>query len=57
MTIGVKALKLESMYSYFIKAFGRYLSSLTKTGINYDALKIVDQRDKLSIELKKNNTK
>ena len=45
------------MYSYFIKAFGRYLSSLTKTGINYDALKIVDQRDKLSIELKKKQHK
>ena len=53
MTIEVKALKLESMYSYFIKAFGRYLSSLTKTGISYDALKIADQRDKLSIDLRK----
>jgi hypothetical protein len=53
LTIEVKALKLESMYSYFRKAFGRYLSSLTKTGINYDALTIVDQRDKLSIDLRR----
>ena len=53
MNIEVKALKLESMYSYFIKAFGRYLSSLTKIGISYDALGVADQRDKVSVDLRK----
>lgn len=42
------------MYSYFIKSFGKYLSSLNKEGITEDSHKIKNQINKLTIDSRKN---
>lgn len=42
------------MYSYFIKSIGKYLSSLNKEGIAEDSYKITNQRNKLTIDSRKN---